>query len=73
MVGGQPVGQQPAERVAAHHDPVELERVEEPDHVAGVILHRVAGRRGIALAAAAQVEREHVRDVPEPRAHEPVE
>ena len=51
---------QPAERVAAHHDALELERVEKPEDVARVILHRVAGRRRVALAAATHVEREHV-------------
>ena len=73
MVRGEPVRQQPAERVAAHHDAFEPERVEKPENVARVIVHRVARRGRIALATAAHVEREHMGHVREPRAHEPVE
>ena len=73
MVRGKPVGQQPTERVAAHHDPLEAELVEQPEDVAGVILHRISRRRRVALAPATQVECDHVRHLREPRVHEPVE
>ena len=73
MVRGEPVGQQPAERVADDHDALEPERVEEPEHVAAVILDRVPRRRRVALAAAAHVERENVGHVRQPRVDEPVE
>ena len=73
MVRSQPVGQQPSERVAAHHDALELERIEQPENVPRMILHRVAVRRRVALAASTHVEREHVAHIPEARAHEPVE
>ena len=59
--------------MADQHDAFELERVEEAEDVARVILDRVSRRRRVALAAAAHVEREHVARVREPRVHEPVE
>ena len=59
--------------MAAHHDALELERIEQPEHVTGVILHRVAVRRRVALAASTHVERKHVGDIPETRPHEPAE
>ena len=59
--------------MASHHDALELERIEQPEDVPGVILHRVAGRRRIALAASTHVEREHVGHIPEACPHEAAE
>ena len=46
-------------------------RVEEPEDVTGVVLHRVSRRRLVALTAAAQVEREHAGGVPSPACTSP--